>query len=165
MVDRFGGNEYLWHLMLTQKGYIVISIDNRGTAAPRGRTWRKCIYRQIGILASEDQAAAIREIDKWPFIDSTRIGIWGWSGGGSMTLNMLFRYPQLYNTGMAVAPVPDELLYDAVYQERYMGLPDDNAEGYKQGSPAHACCQSQRKPVAGAWHRRTTTSITRDRSG
>jgi dipeptidyl-peptidase 4 len=134
-VDRFGGNEYLWHLMLTQMGYIVISIDNRGTAAPRGRTWRKCIYRQIGILASEDQAAAIREIDKWPFIDSTRIGIWGWSGGGSMTLNMLFRYPQLYNTGMSIAPVPDELLYDAVYQERYMGLPDDNAEGYKQGSP------------------------------
>ncbi len=135
VVDRFGGSDYLWHLMLTQKGYIVMSIDNRGTPSPRGREWRKCIYRQIGILASEDQAAAMRQIIRWPFVDSSRIGIWGWSGGGSMTLNMLFRYPGLYNTGMAVAPVPDQLLYDAVYQERYMGLPDDNAEGYKQGSP------------------------------
>jgi dipeptidyl-peptidase-4 len=135
VADHFGGRDYLWHLMLTQKGYIVMSIDNRGTAAPRGRTWRKCIYRQVGILASEDQAAAMRQIIRWPYVDSTRIGIWGWSGGGSMTLNMLLRYPDLYNTGMAVAPVPDQLLYDAVYQERYMGLPDDNAEGYKEGSP------------------------------
>ncbi len=136
VVDRFGGTTgYLWNLMLTQKGYVVMSIDNRGTAAPRGRSWRKCIYRQVGILASADQAAAMRQIFRWPFIDSTRIGIWGWSGGGSMTLNMLFRYPELYNTGMAVAPVPDQLLYDAVYQERYMGLPDNNAEGYKEGSP------------------------------
>jgi dipeptidyl-peptidase 4 len=136
VVDRFGGTTgYLWNLMLTQKGYIVMSIDNRGTAAPRGRAWRKCIYHQVGILASEDQAAAMRQIIRWPYVDSARIGVWGWSGGGSMTLNLLFRYPELYNTGMAVASVPDETLYDAVYQERYMGLPDDNAEGYKQGSP------------------------------
>jgi dipeptidyl-peptidase 4 len=135
VADHFGGTDYLWHLMLTQKGYIVMSIDNRGTAAPRGRAWRKCIYRQVGILASEDQAAAMRQIIRWPYVDSTRIGIWGWSGGGSMTLNMLLRYPDLYSTGMAVAPVPDQLLYDAVYQERYMGLPEGNAEGYKQGSP------------------------------
>ncbi len=135
VVDRFGGRGYIWDLMLTQKGYIVMSIDNRGTAAPRGREWRKCIYRKVGILASEDQAAAIRQIHRWPFIDSSRVGVWGWSGGGSMTLNLLFRYPELYRTGMAVAPVPDELLYDAIYQERYMGLPDDNADGYKEGSP------------------------------
>jgi dipeptidyl-peptidase-4 len=72
---------------------------------------------------------------EWPFIDSTRVGVWGWSGGGSMTLNLLFRYPGFYHTGMSVAPVPDETLYDATYQERYMGLPRDNPEGYRNGSP------------------------------
>jgi len=125
---------HLWHLMLTQQGYIVMSIDNRGTPAPRGREWRKCVYRQIGILASQDQAAACRAIRRWPFVDSTRIAIWGWSGG-SMTLNMLFRYPELYDTGMSVAPVSDQRYYETIYQERYMGLPQDNPDGYKNGSP------------------------------
>ena len=72
---------------------------------------------------------------RWPWVDSTRIGVWGWSGGGSMTLNLMFRYPELYQTGMAVAPVPDERLYDTIYQERYMGLPQENAEAYREGSP------------------------------
>ena len=135
VADRWETSSYLWHLMLTQQGYIVISIDNRGTAAPRGRSWRRSIYRQIGILASADQAAAIRQVRAWPYVDSTRIGIWGWSGGGSMTLNMLLRYPALYQTGIAVAPVPDQRLYDATYQERYMGLPSGNPEGYRLGSP------------------------------
>lgn len=135
VLDRWETSSYLWHLMLTQQGYIVVSIDNRGTPAPRGRAWRKSIYRQVGLLASQDQAAAIRQIRLWPFVDSTRCGVWGWSGGGSMTLNLMFRYPELYQTGMAVAPVPDERLYDAIYQERYMGLPDDNAEGYRNCSP------------------------------
>lgn len=135
VVDRWGGSTYLWHLMLTQQGYVVISIDNRGTPAPRGRAWRHSVYRQIGILSSQDQAAAMRTIRRWDFVDSTRIGIWGWSGGGSMTLNMILRYPGLYQTGMAVAPVPDQRLYDATYQERYMGLPAGNPEGYRLGSP------------------------------
>jgi dipeptidyl-peptidase-4 len=135
VVDRWGGSGYLWYLMLAQKGYVIISIDNRGTPAPRGRTWRKIVYRQVGILASKDQAAAARVIRKWSYVDSTRIGIWGWSGGGSMTLNMLFRYPDLYQTGMSVAPVADEKYYDTIYQERYMGTPAENPEGYKSGSP------------------------------
>lgn len=134
VLDNWGGNK-LWHLMLAQQGYIVISVDNRGTPAPRGRAWRKSVYRQIGILASQDQAAACRVIRRWPFVDSTRIGIWGWSGGGSMTLNMMFRAPELYHTGMSVAPVTDQRYYDTIYQERYMGLPSDNPEGYKNGSP------------------------------
>jgi dipeptidyl-peptidase-4 len=121
--------------MMTQQGYVVVSVDNRGTPAPRGRAWRKSIYRQIGVLASADQAAAVRIIRSWPFVDSTRVGVWGWSGGGSMTLNAMFRYPDLYQTGLAVAFVSDQRLYDAIYQERYMGLPDDNAEGYREGSP------------------------------
>ncbi len=134
--DSWGGGGYLWHLMLAQQGYVVASFDNRGTPAPRGRAWRKSIYRQVGILASQDQEAAVRTaVAAWPFIDAERIGVWGWSGGGSMTLNALFRYPDLYKTGISVASVPDQRLYDTIYQERYMGLPDDNAEGYIQGSP------------------------------
>jgi dipeptidyl-peptidase-4 len=122
--------------MLTQQGYIVISIDNRGTPAPRGREWRKSIYRQIGILASADQAKAVQAIiNRRPYVDAQRIGIWGWSGGGSMSLNAIFRYPELYHTAIAVAPVANQRYYDTIYQERYMGLPGDNEQGYKNGSP------------------------------
>jgi dipeptidyl-peptidase 4 len=135
VVDRWGGSTYLWHLMLTQKGYIVASVDNRGSPAPRGREWRKSVFGAIGVLASQDQAAANRELRKRPYVDGDRIGIWGWSGGGSMTLNMMFRHPDLYATGMSVAPVPDQLLYDAIYQERYSGVLPDFAEGYRKGSP------------------------------
>jgi len=134
--DSWDGSGYLWHLMLAQQGYIVASFDNRGTPAPRGRAWRKSIYRQIGLLASRDQAAAVRAaLAAWPYADAERVGVWGWSGGGSMTLNAMFRYPDLYTTGISVASVPDQRLYDTIYQERYMGLPDDNAEGYAKGSP------------------------------
>jgi dipeptidyl-peptidase-4 len=136
VLDRWGGNGYLWHLMLAQQGYMIASVDNRGTPAPRGRAWRKIIYRQIGILASADQAAAAKAlIQKWPSVDPARIGIWGWSGGGSMTLNAMFRYPEIYKTGIAVAFVANQRYYDSIYQERYMGLPKENKEGYKNGSP------------------------------
>ena len=135
VLDRWGGNNHLWHLMLAQRGYVVASVDNRGTPAPRGRAWRKSIYRQIGILASQDQAAAVRRIREWPFVDPARVGSWGWSGGGQMTLNALFRYPDLYSTGIAVAFVSDQRLYDTIYQERFMARPEDNPEGYRLGSP------------------------------
>jgi dipeptidyl-peptidase-4 len=136
--DSWGRGGNLWYHLLAQQGYVVASLDNRGTPAPRGRAWRKSVYRQIGILASADQAAGVRAmIEKFPFIDSERIGSWGWSGGGSMTLNALFRYPELYSMGMAVAFVADQRLYDTIYQERYMGLPDDNEEGYREGSPVN----------------------------
>ncbi len=134
--DAWQGQRGLLHLMLAQQGYIVTSVDNRGTMSPRGRAWRKCVHRQIGILASQDQAAAARVLlDRWSFVDRARVGIWGWSGGGSMSLNAIFRHPDLYHTAVAVAPVPNQLLYDTIYQERYMGLPDDNAAGYRDGSP------------------------------
>jgi dipeptidyl-peptidase-4 len=138
VLDRWGREVYLWHRMLTEQGYVVISMDNRGTPAPRGRTWRKCIYRKVGITAPKDQADALRVLLKrWSWIDPDRIGIWGWSGGGSMTLNAVFKYPGLYHTGMSVAPVANQRYYDTLYQERYMGLPQDNPEGYKEGSPVH----------------------------
>jgi len=134
--DSWGGNRYLWHLMLNQHGYIVMSVDNRGTRVPRGRAWRKIIYRQVGILASSDQAATVRAIiASRDYVDPDRIGVWGWSGGGAMTLNAMFRYPDLYKTGMSVAPVTNQRLYNSIYQERYMGLPQDNVEGYERGSP------------------------------
>jgi dipeptidyl-peptidase-4 len=134
--DRWGGRNYLWHLMLTQKGYIVASLENRGTDVPRGRAWRKSIYKQIGILPCRDQAAALRRMLKdRPYIDPDRIGIWGWSGGGQMSLNMIFRYPELYSTAMAIAFVSDQRLYDTIYQERYMGLLEENEQAYIDGSP------------------------------
>ncbi len=136
VVDRWGGRQYLWHLMLTQQGYVVACVDNRGTPCPRGRDWRKAAYRKVGTLASADQSAAARDLLKRrPYLDAARVGVWGWSGGGSMTLNLLFRHPDLYRTGMSVAPVPDMRLYDTIYQERYMGLPQDNGADYTLGSP------------------------------
>jgi len=135
VVDRWASTRYLWHQMLAQHGYLVMSFDNRGTPAPRGRAWRKVVYRKIGVLAAEEQAAAARVVQSWPFVDSRRIAIWGWSGGGSMTLNQMFRYPDIYQVGMSVAPVTDQHFYDTIYQERYMGLPQDNEEDYRRGSP------------------------------
>ncbi|WP_437185354.1 S9 family peptidase [Planctomicrobium sp. SH668] len=134
--DSWMGARNLWHFMLAQQGYIVVSMENRGTNIPKGRAWRKCVYRQIGILASQDQAEATREfLLRRPEIDAKRVGIWGWSGGGSMSLNAIFRYPDIYQTAIAVAPMADQRLYDTIYQERYMGLLDDNRDGYEQGSP------------------------------
>lgn len=133
--DNWGGGD-LYNQYLAQKGYIIMSVDNRGTKTPRGREWRKSIYRQIGILASKDQAAAAKAImNKYSFVDPARIGVYGWSGGGSMTLNCMFRYPEIYKTGIAVAFISNQKFYDTIYQERYMGLPDDNEEGYRDGSP------------------------------
>ena len=136
VTDRWGGNFALWHRYLAQLGYVVMSVDNRGTPAPRGRAWRKIVYKKIGVIASQDQAGALTALlHTNPWMDSTRIGIWGWSGGGSMTLNMILRYPDLYATGMAVAPVPDIHYYDTIYQERYMGLPQDDSAAWAQSSP------------------------------
>ena len=125
----------MWDQLLAQEGYIVISIDNRGTDVPRGREWRKSVYEKIGIIAPQDQAACARKIMEWRFVDRERIGIWGWSGGGSNTLNCMFRYPEIYKTGIAIAFISDQLLYDNIYQERYMNLPENNEEGYRDGSP------------------------------
>lgn len=134
VLDRWSGSS-LWYWMLAQHGYIVISVDNRGTPAPRGRAFRKYIYKDVGTLASIDQAEAMKAIiNKYSFIDITRIAVWGWSGGAVSTLNLMFRYPDIFSVGMAVAPVTDERLYDTIYMERYMGLLKDNEEGYIQSA-------------------------------
>lgn len=135
--DNWGTGDNLWHQYLSnQLGYIIVSIDNRGTRVPRGRDFRKSIYRQIGLLAADDQAKAAKKIvSAYSFIDEKRIGIWGWSGGGQMSLHCIFRHADIYKTAIAVAFVSQQTLYDNIYQERYMGLPNDNVAGYRDGSP------------------------------
>lgn len=135
VTDGWGGSRRLFHEMIARQGYLVVSFDNQGTPAPKGREWRKVVYGDVGVLSSVQQADAIRELAKErPYVDSSRLAIWGWSGGGSNTLNMMFRYPGLFKAGIAVAPVADQRHYDTIYQERYMGLPEQNAKGYHDGS-------------------------------
>lgn len=131
----WSGRVTLFHRALANEGYLVASFDNRGTPSPRGRAWRKAVYGSVGVLSSQDQAAALRALERArPYVDPSRVAVWGWSGGGTNTLNLMFRSPDLYKVGMAVAPVPDQRLYDTIYQERYMGLPQQNVEGYRSGS-------------------------------
>ena len=122
---------------MADDGYIYMSLDNRGTPAPKGREWRKSIYKNIGLVNIEDQAMGAKEILKWPFVDSSRVAVWGWSGGGSCTLNLMFQHPEVYKTGIAVAAVGWQLTYDNIYQERYMGVPTDSAGRavFIKGSP------------------------------
>ncbi len=140
VVNRFGsGMNSLYAGNMAQDGYIYISIDGRGTPAPKGRAWRKSIYQNIGNLNIKDQAMAAQEILKWNFVDSSRIAVWGWSGGGSTTLNLLFQYPEIYKTGISIAAVDNQLNYDNIYQERYMGLLPEDRHHFVNGSPlAHA---------------------------
>lgn len=134
--DQYGvAQDFLYRGSLAQDGYIYISIDNRGTPVPKGREWRKSVYRKIGIVNIRDQAMAAKEILKWPFVDTSRIAVWGWSGGGSATLNLMFQFPEIYKTGIAIAAVGNQLTYDNIYQERYMGLPEENREDFIKGSP------------------------------
>jgi len=136
VVDRWGGKRMLFHRAIAEEGFVVVSFDNRGTPAPKGAAWRKTIYGTVGDLSSKDQAAAVMAlVEKHAFIDESKVAVWGWSGGGSNTLNCMFRFPEVFKVGVSVAPVPDQRLYDTIYQERYMGLPKDNEEGYRVGSP------------------------------
>jgi len=138
VVDRWGGPRMLYHRALADAGFIVVSVDNRGTPAPKGTAWRKAVYGAVGVLSAREQAAAVRALAaRHSFIDADRVAVWGWSGGGSNTLNCLFRYPDVFKAGISVAPVPDQTLYDTIYQERYMGLPSTNPDGYRAGSPVH----------------------------
>ncbi|MFD2521582.1 S9 family peptidase [Emticicia soli] len=136
VIDRFGvGRNGLYRGDMAEDGYIYLSLDNRGTPAPKGREWRKSIYRKVGILNTRDQAMAAKKILQWPFVDSERVAVHGWSGGGSCTLNLMFQFPEIYKTGISVAAVGNQLSYDNIYQERYMGLPQENMEDFIKGSP------------------------------
>lgn len=146
VVDRWSGRNEYFHCALAADGYLIVSFDNRGTPAPKGREWRKSVYGSVGDLSSKDQTEAITKLmAQRSYIDASRIGVWGWSGGGTNTLNLMFRSPEVYKVGVSVAPVPDQRLYDTIYQERYMGLPNKNEEGYKKGSAIHFAAGLQGK--------------------
>jgi dipeptidyl-peptidase-4 len=133
--DAYSGSRWLWHVMLTQQGYIVASVDNRGTPGPRGRDWRKAVRNQIGGLRVHDQSLAVKAMAaERTYMDTSRIGVWGWSGGGSSTLLLMFRAPEVYKMGMSVAPVADVHNYDTIYQERYVGLPTTDEAAYRDAS-------------------------------
>ncbi|MEZ4955173.1 MAG: DPP IV N-terminal domain-containing protein [Saprospiraceae bacterium] len=135
VTDAWGvASNFLYNGDLSEDGYIHVSLDNRGTPAPKGREWRKAIYRNIGQLNIRDQAMGAKEIIKRPYVDSTRVGVWGWSGGGSSTLNCMFQYPDVFTTGISIAPVTSSLFYDNIYTERYMGLPQENMDDYVNGA-------------------------------
>ncbi|MBP2615619.1 S9 family peptidase [Chryseobacterium jejuense] len=137
VTDNFNAGENgLYIGDMAQDGYLYVSLENRGTPAPKGREWRKSIYRKIGQLNIRDQAMGAKALfAKWSYVDTSRVAVWGWSGGGSSTLNLLGQYPDIYQTGIAIAPVANQLFYDNIYQERYMGLPQENREDFVNGSP------------------------------
>ena len=135
--DNFGaGGNRLYKGNMADDGYVYVSLDGRGTPSPKGKAWRKAIYRKIGIVNIRDQAMGALEVfKKWSWIDTSRVAVHGWSGGGSATLNLLFQYPDIYKTGIAVAAVANQLTYDNIYQERYMGIPQENRADFVAGSP------------------------------
>ncbi len=133
--DWRGGGHALFHRAVADLGYIVISMDNRGTPAPKGAAWRRSVFGDLGSLSTEEQAAGLKALaNLCPYVDSSRVGVWGWSGGGSNTLNAMFRKPDVYHVGIAVVPKPQAQYYNAWYQEIFMRTPKDNPEGYRTGS-------------------------------
>lgn len=136
VTDTYGiSNNFLYQGDMAQDGYFYISLDNRGTPSLKGKVWRKSIYKNIGGVNIRDQAMGVTEILKWPYIDNDRVAVWGWSGGANTTLHLLGQYPELFKAGVAVASVANQLTYDNIYTERYMGLPQENKEAYSKGSP------------------------------
>ncbi len=133
--DSYGAaNDFIYSGDMSEDGYVHISIDNRGTPSPKGRAWRKSIYRKIGQVNIRDQAMGAKKLLEAPYMDTSRVAVWGWSGGGSSTLNLMFQYPEIYKTGVSIAPVTSSLFYDNIYTERYMGLPQENMADYTAGA-------------------------------
>ena len=136
VMDQFGiGRNAQFGDAIPDQGYLFVSVDNRGTPSPRGREWRKSIYRKIGIVNIRDLAMGAKEVLKWSYCDTSRVAVTGWSGGGSSTLNLMFQYADIFKTGIAVAAVGNQLAYDNTYQERYMGIPQETRADFIAGSP------------------------------
>lgn len=136
VLDGWGKAQADYHRMIADFGYVVMSIDNRGTPAPKGAAWRRAIFGSLGPLSTEEQAAALKQMTRTrPYVDASRVAIWGWSGGGSNTLNAMFRKPEVYHVGIAVAPKPQPQLYNAWFQEIYMQTPETNPDGYCRAAP------------------------------
>ncbi len=138
VLNEWGTSQSHFLRVIADLGYLVVSIDNRGTPAPKGAAWRRSIAGSLGPLSTEDQAAALKELGRMrSYVDLSRVGIWGWSGGGSNTLNAMFRKPEDYHVGIAVVPKPQPHLYNAWFQEIYMKTREVNPEGYKKSAPIH----------------------------
>ena len=136
VLNAWGGSHADYHRVVADLGYLVVSIDNRGTPAPKGAAWRRSVFGSLGPLSTEEQAAALKELGRTrSYVDLSRVGIWGWSGGGSNTLNAMFRKPDVYHVGIAVAPKPQPHLYNAWFQEIYMETRETNPEGYRRSAP------------------------------
>ena len=133
VTDSWGGPNYLWHQMLAQEGYLVASVDNRGTGG-RGAKFMKVTYLHLGRYEAADQIAAARWFSRQPYVSPDRIGIWGWSYGGYMTSLSMFRGAGVFRAALAVAPVTDWRFYDTIYTERYMRTPQENAAGYDESA-------------------------------
>lgn len=142
VTDAWGGNRYLWHQHLASRGYIVASVDNRGTGG-RGGGFKKATYLKLGQLETSDQVAGARYLGSLPYVDANRIGIWGWSYGGYMTLMGLTESASPFRAGISVAPVTDWRLYDNIYTERFMRAPRENTSGYDAGSPRRRAANLQ----------------------
>ncbi|MCP4455956.1 MAG: prolyl oligopeptidase family serine peptidase [Planctomycetes bacterium] len=136
VLDAWARSQADFHRVIADLGYLVVTMDNRGTPAPKGAAWRRSIFGSLGPLSTEEQAAAIQALGRArTYVDLSRVGIWGWSGGGSNTLNAMFRKPEVYHVGIAVAPKPQPHLYNAWFQEIYMETRESNPEGYEQSAP------------------------------
>lgn len=134
VTNAWGGARYLWHQLLTQKGYIVASIDGRGTGW-RGKEFRSITYMNLGKWEVSDQIEAAKYLGSLAYVDKTRIGIWGWSYGGYMASLSILLGPDYFKTAIAVAPVTNWKFYDTIYTERFMRRPQDNPEGYRESAP------------------------------
>ena len=134
VTNSWGWSNYIWFEMLAQKGYIVVSVDNRGTGA-RGEEFKKCTYLQLGKLETIDQINANKYLGSLPYVDSKRIGIFGWSFGGYMSTLCMTKGADYFKAGIAVAPVTNWRYYDNIYTERFMRTPQENANGYDDNSP------------------------------
>lgn len=132
--DHWEGSNYLWHQMLAQKGYIVVSVDNRGTGN-RGEAFKKSTYKQLGKFETEDQIAAAQHLGTLPYVDAARIGIQGWSYGGYMSSLCITKGADVFKMAIAVAPVTNWRYYDSIYTERFMQTPQENPSGYDDNSP------------------------------
>ena len=132
--NSWGGSNDYWYQMLAQQGYIVVCVDGRGTGY-KGANFKKVTYKELGKYEVEDQIAAAKELAKRPYIDASRIGIWGWSYGGFMSSNCILKGNDVFNMAIAVAPVTNWRFYDTIYTERYMQTPQENASGYDENSP------------------------------
>jgi dipeptidyl-peptidase 4 len=132
----YAGNNFLFNGDMNGQGYFYVSFNSRGTPTLKGAEWRKSIYKQIGRINIRDQAMGMKKLlaDR-PYLDAGRVATWGWSGGGSTTLHLMFQYPEIFQTGIAIAAVANQLFYDNIYQERYMGLPQENKDDFIKGSP------------------------------